>query len=70
MGEVLVLFGHNYGVWSVSVGCKVGLKTVKSIWCPFFQFQLWLGQLEIGDFKVLSWQNGVWRVSRVHLGDV
>ena len=26
------------GVWSVSGGCKKLLKTVLTIWCPFFSF--------------------------------
>ena len=34
MGDVLVMSEHNYGVWTVSVGCKEGIKMVKTIWCP------------------------------------
>ena len=38
IGDVLVMFEHNYGVWTVFLGCKEGLKSVETIWCPFFSF--------------------------------
>ena len=52
------------GVSSVSRGCKEGLKQVLTIWCPR------LGHLVKGNFEGLGCQDGVWTVSRVHLGVV
>ena len=29
---------NELGVWSVSRGCKEGLKEVLTMWCPFLSF--------------------------------
>ena len=67
--SVLMMSVHNL----VSVVCLEGVRSARrmsNILVPFFQFQQRLGQLENFNFEVPWCLEGVWRVSRVHLGDV